>query len=395
MSIKKISRKTGISWRVRLQDSRGIDFYKTFPKKSLAEEYERIEKLKKITGFVLSTDNSKKKITIRDLCEVYIKLHYPKLRDGSKMSYSQYINKHIIPSLGEHRIGSLRKAEITKFENTLLESGYSVQSIHNIIFFLITLMNYACDELHWIPINNIKNYKPKKIEKSSVPTYWTKEEVYSFLDHEDVKNNYYYDLYLFLINTGCRIGEAGGLRLNDIDFAKNRIYIGWTLAKNNYKENNYKGIYFSLNRQKGANDRFVPMNETVKTIFKRLSKDRNINEFIFTNSPNESREIVYRDGSNKEKIISAPIINSQHFSSSRFSALQKRIGVDQDRRLGAHGLRHTFASHYVMNGGNLYVLSKLLGHSSIQITEIYAHLSPDYLMDIGKYVNFSSLHDTY
>jgi len=45
-------------------------------------------------------------------------------------------------------------------------------------------------------------------------------------------------------------------------------------------------------------------------------------------------------------------------------------------------------SHYVMNGGNLYVLSKLLGHSSIKITEVYAHLCPDYLMDIGKYVDF-------
>jgi site-specific recombinase XerD len=42
-------------------------------------------------------------------------------------------------------------------------------------------------------------------------------------------------------------------------------------------------------------------------------------------------------------------------------------------------LRHTFASHLAMNGVDLYTVQKLLGHSSIKTTEIYAHLAPDYL----------------
>ncbi|MBA0177500.1 tyrosine-type recombinase/integrase [Pectobacterium carotovorum] len=45
----------------------------------------------------------------------------------------------------------------------------------------------------------------------------------------------------------------------------------------------------------------------------------------------------------------------------------------------SHILRHTFASHFVMNGGNLVALQQILGHASIQQTMVYAHLAPDYL----------------
>ena len=50
-----------------------------------------------------------------------------------------------------------------------------------------------------------------------------------------------------------------------------------------------------------------------------------------------------------------------------------------------HDCRHHFASWYVMDGGNLQVLQKLLGHASLTMTMKYAHLSPDYLRaDVAK-----------
>lgn len=51
-----------------------------------------------------------------------------------------------------------------------------------------------------------------------------------------------------------------------------------------------------------------------------------------------------------------------------------------DRPIG-HGLRHTFASHFIQNGGNILTLQKILGHSSLAMTMRYAHLAPDHLVD--------------
>lgn len=44
-----------------------------------------------------------------------------------------------------------------------------------------------------------------------------------------------------------------------------------------------------------------------------------------------------------------------------------------------HILRHTFTSHYMMGGGDILTLQRILGHSSITMTMRYAHLSPEHL----------------
>ncbi|EEQ02175.1 Integrase [Yersinia rohdei ATCC 43380] len=44
-----------------------------------------------------------------------------------------------------------------------------------------------------------------------------------------------------------------------------------------------------------------------------------------------------------------------------------------------HVLRHTFAAHFMMSGGNILVLQRILGHSDIQMTMRYAHFAPEHL----------------
>lgn len=63
---------------------------------------------------------------------------------------------------------------------------------------------------------------------------------------------------------------------------------------------------------------------------------------------------------------------------SAFRSAYERCGFSTPQQL-THILRHTFASHYMMNGGDILTLQRILGHGNINMTMRYAHLSPDHL----------------
>lgn len=64
-----------------------------------------------------------------------------------------------------------------------------------------------------------------------------------------------------------------------------------------------------------------------------------------------------------------------------FERAIKRAGIELPVGQCTHVLRHTFASHFMMNGGNILVLKEILGHADIKMTMVYAHFAPDHLED--------------
>jgi hypothetical protein len=75
-----------------------------------------------------------------------------------------------------------------------------------------------------------------------------------------------------------------------------------------------------------------------------------------------------------------------------FCNAQEEAGIKNQIRF--HDVRHTFASHFMMNGGNLYDLQKILGHTNSKMTERYAHLSPTHLEKAMQVVSFGSEIDS-
>lgn len=66
--------------------------------------------------------------------------------------------------------------------------------------------------------------------------------------------------------------------------------------------------------------------------------------------------------------------------------IAKKAGIENLTKI--HTLRHTFASHLVMRGVDLPTVQKLMGHTDIKTTMIYAHVAPDHLSDAVNKLNF-------
>jgi len=69
---------------------------------------------------------------------------------------------------------------------------------------------------------------------------------------------------------------------------------------------------------------------------------------------------------------------------SAFRSAVKRAELDLPDGQLSHVLRHTFASHFMMNGGNILVLQRILGHTDIKMTMRYGHFTPNHLEDALK-----------
>lgn len=80
-----------------------------------------------------------------------------------------------------------------------------------------------------------------------------------------------------------------------------------------------------------------------------------------------------------EEIISLDGFKFFTDSYFQFLAVMGRTSIVLPRGQLTHVLRHTFAAHFMMSGGNILALQKILGHHDIKMTMCYAHLAPDYL----------------
>ncbi|MFZ4405321.1 MAG: tyrosine-type recombinase/integrase, partial [Pseudobdellovibrionaceae bacterium] len=166
-----------------------------------------------------------------------------------------------------------------------------------------------------------------------------------------------YPLILVALNTGLRIGELTGLCWDRVNFQTNMIEVSRSLTRS--------GL---ANTTKTNLIRYIPMNNEVRDCLEDLLKKQKGPQFVFTDPKGNH-------------------YNPDHFSQRKFQQALDRVGV---RRVHFHILRHTYASHFMMNGGNIYDLQKILGHTKVDMTMKYAHLSPQHLNRAVETVRFSA-----
>lgn len=190
----------------------------------------------------------------------------------------------------------------------------------------------------------------------------TQEKIDRFL--EAAKADPYigaYEFYATAIYTGMRAGELCGLRWSDIDFAKRLITVGRSYA----------------GPTKSGAIRYIPILDPLLPILLEWEK----NNPLVPLNPEDKAYVFLNPHDHRPLPPDSGMLRAEEPKYKRygvFGRVLRRAGIP---RVRFHDLRHTFASHWVMRGGDLYKLRKILGHSTIAMTERYAHLAPDAFKD--------------
>ncbi len=212
---------------------------------------------------------------------------------------------------------------------------------HTINFEIGTLRTIFNTAIKWgyLKDNPTKGIKTLRVTDSKPVRFLTIKECQRFLKAcpDDL-----YPVYFTFLNTGMRKAELENLMWNDIDLKRRRIRIR---RKENWLPK--------------TGERDIPINKNLYDLLKGLKSEND-----------KGLKSVYVFPHGDGGIIRTKL-------RERLIKIANDAGIEDLTKL--HTLRHTFASHLVMAGVDLPTVQKLMGHSDIQTTMIYAHLAPDHL----------------
>lgn len=153
----------------------------------------------------------------------------------------------------------------------------------------------------------------------------------------------------FMYATGCRVSEACGADLADLDLAEGLVRL----------------------TGKGDKQRLVPVGGQARQALERyFTQGRPLLERRAKQTPVERRAIfLNKRGSRLSRQSVWEVVK----------AAGERAHID--RPLHPHTLRHSFATHLIQGGADVRTVQELLGHASVTTTQIYTHVSPETLIE--------------
>ncbi|WP_434081761.1 phage integrase [Escherichia coli] len=223
-------------------------------------------------------------------------------------------------------VHKLNTTMLTELRVSRIEQGIQPSTINREIGALSAMFTALISSGHFLNDNPIQGLKGMKVNEREMG-YLSKSECVQLLDAlaENPDERLAVEI---LLSTGARWGEVAALEQRRVLHCR---------------------ITFS--KTKNSKNRTVPISES---LFEKIKK---------------------RGGKLVFPTLDYPLVRD----------VIKTVAPDVPDGQAVHALRHTFASHFMMNGGNILTLQKILGHAKIQTTMIYAHLAPDYLQDAVRF----------
>lgn len=293
-------------------------------------------------------------ITLKEFSDKWVS-EKVKVRNNRRTAegYMSDLRKHILPLFGDTRLCKLSVVDGNQLISSLKAKGLADRTTNKVLTVFKTILN-DCVRWNYIPKSPMYAF-PELKEKPRPDVYWTETEINQFLRANI--NDINYPIYVVVLNTGLRLGEVLGLCWDRVNFASNQLEITRILTRIGLEETT-----------KTHKKRIVPINPQARQVLEELLRKQKSPSFVFTRD--DGRPIRY-----------------QKFSENHFEKAQKIAGMTKTIKF--HDLRHTYASQFMMKGGNIFDLQKILGHSSIDMTKRYAHLSSEHLLEASKIVSFT------
>ena len=275
------------------------------------------------------------------------------VRPATMTDYCRIFRTHIDPILGQKTLLEVSADDWSLHFKSLKVDGMSGARVNRVRAVVSAMYRLA---VRWQFLNfNPIQFVAWEQESISEIAFWSREELERFLHWANVHAPARFDIYHFLYETGIRISEALALKWDCIDFDHDTVEV----------RRAYSRIMNQVEQTtKSGRRRILGMNESLRETLLRCFNSR-------------TSDFVFKDETGKP--VNYSVVRRS------FRRDQKAAGVSE---LGIHGLRHTYASHFVMNGGSIYDLKELLGHSQIETTMRYAHLSPKHLQRKSGVVRF-------
>ena len=310
------------------------------------------------------------------------------LKNNTFENYKYIYSTFVGPSIGNRRVSTLRKSDVKKYYNYLVdERNLKASTIDNINTVLHQILQLAVDDdyIRKNPADNVlRELKKAHPFQTGEKKALTMKEQELFLDYLRTHPVYehWYPIFAVMVGTGLRVGEATGLRWMDIDLEEGMIDVNHTLVYYDHRtEGSKRGCYFNVNSTKTpASMRQVPMLDFVKEAFemeKQKQSDLDLHctvtidgytDFIFLNHFGKTQ-----NQSTLNKAIKRIIrdCNDEQFEKSE----EPEVLLPN---FSCHTLRHTFTTRMCEAGVNVKVIQDILGHTDISTTlNIYADVTKE------------------
>ncbi|HEB85154.1 MAG TPA: site-specific integrase [Bacteroidetes bacterium] len=245
----------------------------------------------------------------------------------------EYYLRSFTDFMGDIELSSIRRADVESYIRHRRES-LAPTSVNIEIRHLKAAFNRAV-EWELIDTNPWSRVQQIRVPEKDVPRFLEEDDIQKL--REAFRGDPLRDLVEFYLLTGARLREATSLMGEDVDFRRGLIH-------------------FRGGRTKTKRNRTIPFGMV-----------QGLRELLEAQKPKRGKP-VFRSNRDPEKGWDADWVKHH------ISRVMTRIGLPWAT---THTLRHTFASHMVMAGVELWTVAQLLGHSSVTVTErYYAHLAP-------------------